>query len=310
MFKDLLDRAKKAAEEHLPEDILDAGRKLGRTVAAHAPAPLAEVIHYVTGEEDSEEGTGTPPTATDAKPTEPASAAPASEPTGSEAEPTKADADAVASTTPPAETAPDAPKPDDAQTSAPPVASPASVLSPREDAQSVLERVKAKADQGLKPEDRLVVVYATPEQAEDVAAIMKILETVEAEVRENDLRREPQTARQLAKLTGVMVPPYVFINGRFWGARYDMESLSVSGDLPLVVANRLDELSEEARRIGHIQESFSDELSVDNIVTRWRQGHILCVDDLDSWYEVDRSGNPQFFYQGGPRAVEDMRTVA
>ena len=52
MLKDLLDRAKRVAEEHLPEDVLEAGRKLGRSVAAHAPAPLAEVIHYVTEESE------------------------------------------------------------------------------------------------------------------------------------------------------------------------------------------------------------------------------------------------------------------
>ena len=52
MLKDLLDRAKRVAEEHLPGDVLDAGRKLGRSVAAHAPGPLAEVIHYVTEESE------------------------------------------------------------------------------------------------------------------------------------------------------------------------------------------------------------------------------------------------------------------
>ena len=81
-------------------------------------------------------------------------------------------------------------------------------------------------------------------------------------------------------------------------------------DLEAVVANRLDEISDEARRIGHVHESYSDEISVANILTRWRLGHILCVDDLDSWYEVERGGAERFYYQGGPRPVEDMPTVA
>ncbi|MEX1363501.1 MAG: glutaredoxin domain-containing protein [Nannocystaceae bacterium] len=259
MFKDLIDRAKRVAEQTLPEEVLDAGRKLGRSVAAYAPAPLAEVIHYVTGDEDAEE-------------------------------PPKADAS-------------QSPKSDA-------VTKPEPAAPRREDPRTVLERVKTKAEHGLKPEDRLVVIYHDGEQDEDVAAIKKILESVEAEVRENDLRREPQTARQLAELTGVMVPPYVFINGKHWGARYDLEALAVDGDLEPVVANRLDEISEEARRIGHVHESFSDEISVDNIIDRWKRGHILCVDDLDSWVETDRDGTQRFYYQGGPHPLEEMRSVA
>lgn len=277
MLKDLLDRARKIAEQHLPEDVLDAGRKLGRTVAAHAPAPLAEVIDYVIGEDPKGEGTGE---------AAPRAEAPKAEAASSEAA--------------------------NAQAAEPePTTTPASVAEVRrEDPTSVLERVLTKAERGLKPEDRLVVVYATPDEDEDVRAIMEILSTVEAEVRQSDLRREPQTARQLAELTGVMVPPYVFINGRHWGNRYDLESLAGWGDLPNVVANLLDELSPEARRLGRVHESFSDEISVDNILTRWRLGHILCVDDLDSWYEVGREHDERFFYQGGPHPAADMPSVA
>jgi hypothetical protein len=107
-----------------------------------------------------------------------------------------------------------------------------------------------------------------------------------------------------------MVPPYVFINGRHWGNRYDLESLAAWGDLPLVAANRLDEISAEARRLGRVHESFSDEISVQNILTRWKLGHILCVDDLDSWYEVGREHGERFFYQGGPHPVVEMPAVA
>jgi glutaredoxin len=367
MLKDLLERARRMAEQHLPEDVLDAGRKLGRTVAAHAPAPLAEVIDQLIGEpeptgdaskgeaatgEASKDAPKPEPEGTKAEgakveaATEPASkrdapkgeaAKPGSEAAkrdapGSEAarpdapgsEAAKPDApgseaaksnapgsEAAKSNAPGSEAArPDAPTPSE-PAAARSHATPGSIAAVRrEDPEAVLARVKAKAERGLKPEDRLVVVYATPAEDEEVRAIMAILSTIEAEVRHNDLRREPQTARQLAKLTGVMVPPYVFINGRHWGNRYDLESLAAWGDLPLVVANLLDEISPEARRMGRVHESFSDEISVDNILTRWRLGHILCVDDLDSWYEVDRDQEERFFYQGGPHPAEEMPAVA
>lgn len=252
MFKDLLSKARKAAREHLPEEVIAAGRKLRDTVVEHAPEPLAEVIdEYVPPEEPERKA--------------------ASEP------------------------AP-APVPDKRM---------------REDTDHVLDRVRSKADKGLKPEDRVVVVYSTEEEKEDVEAILKILEGVDTTVREIDLDRErPQVKRQLAELTGVMVPPYVYVNGKYWGARYELESLAGSGDLQLVVANRLDEISDEAKRIGKVHDSYSDEISVDNILTRWKLGHILCVDDLDAWYEVDKDGTERFFYQGGPRDVADMNAVA
>ncbi|MEM9455323.1 MAG: hypothetical protein AAGF11_14165 [Myxococcota bacterium] len=334
MWKDLLDRAKRVAEEHLPEDVLEAGRKLGRSVAAHAPAPLAEVINYVADESEQAKAEAeakareeartradaTPerkaPEATDEASATTADAAQSQRDTVLErAKKSAPDPDAKPSQTITAEVEAVGNEPVQSS-SAPPsevkteVPEQSSQIGPlREDPRAVLERVKTKAERGLKPEDRLVVIYATPDEQEDVAAIETILEKVEAEVRHNDLRREPQTARQLAKLTGVMVPPYVFINGRHWGNRYDLESLAASGDLPLVVANRLDEISDEARRIGHLQQSFSDEISVQNILARWRQGHILCVDDLDAWFESDRDGE-RFYYQGGPRPVEDMPAVA
>lgn len=255
VFKSLLSRARKAAREHLPEEVVEAGKKLRNTVVEMAPAPIAEAVNeYVP--EDLEDD--------------------------------------------PAE-----------ETSAAPEPAPSTGAPMRERAEDVLQRVKTKADKGLKPEDRVVVVYATPEQAEDVAAILEILKTVPTTVREIDLDRErPKVRTQLAELTGVMVPPYVYVNGKYWGARYELESLAGSGELELVVANRLDELSEEARRIGNVHESFSDELSVPNILKRWKLGHILCVDDLDAWYEVDKDGNEQFFYQGGPRDAADMQAVA
>lgn len=177
--------------------------------------------------------------------------------------------------------------------------------------QKALTRVKSKADTGLKPEDSLVVVYATGEERDAVAQIESIMESIDTVLRIMDLDKEPpQTKTQLAKLTGVMVPPYVYINGRYWGAHFEMETLAASGDLSHVVANRLDQIGDEAKRIGKIRENFDDEITVANIVERWRLGHILCVDDLDAWFEVDKDGTEHFYYQGGPRAVDDMVAAA
>ncbi len=181
----------------------------------------------------------------------------------------------------------------------------------RDEPEAVLQRVHAKAERGLKPEDRLVVVYYTKDELDAVAEIRKALEGIETTIREMDLAKEPpQTMRQLANNTGVMVPPWVYINGRYWGAQFELTSLRACGDLELVVANRLDEIGEEARRIGKIRDSWSDEISVENILARWEAGHILCVDDLDAWYEVDKGGTPHFFYEGGERPVEEMRAIA
>lgn len=252
VFKSLVNRARKAARQHLPPEVVSVGKKLRDTVVERAPAPIAEAVKAYVPEDD--------------------------EPAPHQAEP-------------PAATAPSAPR--------------------REAASDVLQRVKTKASKGLKPEDRLVVVYATSEQSEDVAAIVEILKTVDTPIREIDLDRErPKVRTQLAELTGVMVPPYVYINGKFWGARYELESLAGRDELELVVANRLDELSEEAKRIGNVRGSYSDEISVENILTRLKLGHILCVDDLDAWYEIEKDGSERFYYQGGPRPVPDMEAVA
>jgi hypothetical protein len=254
-LKNLIGRARKAAQEHLPSDVVEAGRRLGEELARRAPAPLADVARRLIPPEEA-----------------------------SEATPTEAN----------------------------PAASPGLVPeSQRERAEDVLQRVKQKSAHGLKPEDRLLVIYYTEEVAEDAAAIRALAGTVETVVREIDLARErPQVATQLAKLTGVMVPPYVYINGRYWGGRYDIESLAAGADLDHIVANRLDEISQEARRIGDIREPHSDEITVDNLLARWKLGHILCVDDLDAWYEVDKDGTERFFYQGAPHPADKMPAVA
>ena len=195
--------------------------------------------------------------------------------------------------------------------SAAPEAAAAKAATDRDEPEDVLRRVHAKAERGLKPEDRVVVVYYTKEELDAVAEIRRALDGIDTTIREMDLAKEPpQTMRQLANNTGVMVPPWVYINGRYWGAQFELTSLRACGDLELVVANRLDEIGEEARRIGKIRDSWSDEISVENILARWEAGHILCVDDLDAWYEVAKDGTPHFFYEGGERPVEEMRAVA
>ncbi len=174
-----------------------------------------------------------------------------------------------------------------------------------------LARVKAKASDGLKPEDSLVVVYTTDAERDEVAEIEQVFARIDTVMRVMDLDKEPlQTKTQLAKLTGKMVPPYVYINGKYWGALGEMETLAASGDLRHVVANRLDELHDEAKRIGNIHEAFDDDITVPNILDRWKKGHILCVDDLDAWWEEDRDGTEHFYYQGAPHPVEQMPDVA
>lgn len=181
----------------------------------------------------------------------------------------------------------------------------------RERKDEVLQRVKSKAEHGLKPEDRLVVVYTDDVESDAVQEIRHTLEDIESELRVMDLNKEPpQTRTQLAKLTGVMVPPYVYINGRYWGAQYELITLHEIGELEAVVANRLDELSEQAKKMGNVHEAYSEDLTVENILARWKLGHILCVDDLDAWYEVDKDGTEHFYYQGGPHPVEQMQDAA
>lgn len=129
--------------------------------------------------------------------------------------------------------------------------------------------------------------------------------------RRQNLHLQPREALQIASMTGVMVAPYVFIHGRFWGGEGEMESLCALKQLGLVIENRLDALSREARRIGKLKESFDDALTVANITDRLHRGHILRVDDLDCWYEPTRAGQPaRFFYDGAPRAVEHIPDVA
>jgi glutaredoxin len=218
-----LDRAKDAAREHVPEPLLDVGRRLRVRVAEHVPSAMQRVL----------DGT------------------PAAEPRP-----------------------PDAPGP--------------------------------KLDDA---EDAPVVVYATLVERESVLRIREIFRRAGVRVREIDLAAHPRVAQQLAGDTGVQVPPYVYIGGRFWGAEYDILSLEATGDLLPIVEGRLDEISPEARRIGKVRGTYSDDLSVANILERLQLGHILRLDDLDCWLELER-GQERLFYQGAPRPVGDLHGIA
>ncbi|MBL8944742.1 MAG: hypothetical protein JNK45_16395 [Myxococcales bacterium] len=261
----------------MPEDVLAAGRRLRDRVRESAPAPIAAAIERIAAvvTEPSRDASS------------PEAAAPPSPSASSSATPTSSHAD---------------------------VPAPAHAAAPEPahgiDRDDVLRRVKQRAEHGLKPEDTLVVVYATALESEAVEEIVRCFEGIETTVRVMDLDREPQTKRQLAKLTDVMVPPYVFINGRYWGAQYEIVALAATGDLPAVVAHRLDEIGPEARRIGKVHDTYSDAITVENILARWDLGHILCVDDLDAWFERDKAGVERFFYMGGEQPVTTMPEVA
>ena len=126
--------------------------------------------------------------------------------------------------------------------------------------------------------------------------------------RRQNLHQQPREALQIASMTGVMVPPYVYIHGRFWGGEGAMESLIALDELRLVIDNQLDRLSDEARRIGKLRESFDDALTADNILFRLGRGHILSIDGLDCWFEPGPT--PRFYYDGGPLPVDAMPRVA
>jgi glutaredoxin len=227
-LKRLIDRARQAAEDHLPQDVVEAGRKLRTTVVEHAPPTVREAIErYV----------------------------------------------------------------------------------PEDERGDVHESAAAAASPEGDPDDAPVVIYATLAERESVENIRKIFARNDVHVREVDLEAIPKMARQIAQDTNVFVPPYVFIGGRFWGAEFDIVSLEADGDLLKVVEGRLDEISEGARRIGHVHESFSDALTPENIVDRLRRGHILCIDELDCWFEEDKK-SARLYYQGQVHDGERLGAIA
>lgn len=155
----------------------------------------------------------------------------------------------------------------------------------------------------------VVVVFAYPD---DAAAdrISALLSAANIPFRRMNLHDQPQAAKQIARVTGVMAPPYVYIRGRFWGGEGEIAGLHALGELAAVVAGDLSRLSDEARRIGKLREEFDDALNADNIVARLHKGHILSLDDLDCWYESGPDGQGRFYYEGAPRPIEDLAAVA
>jgi glutaredoxin len=166
---------------------------------------------------------------------------------------------------------------------------------------------EAAEELDFRDTQKRVVLFGYPDDpATDRVAALFTAEGVT--FRRQNLHMQPREAQQIASMTGVMVAPYVYIHGRFWGGEGEMESLRGLGELQKVIDNQLDDLSAEARRIGKLRESFDDALTPDNIVFRLERGHILSVDGLDCWFEP--GPEPRFFYDGAPRPVADMPAVA
>ncbi|MEZ4454447.1 MAG: hypothetical protein R3B09_33655 [Nannocystaceae bacterium] len=155
-----------------------------------------------------------------------------------------------------------------------------------------------------------VVVFGYPEDPV-TQRVWALFADAGIDIRRMNLHQQPEAARQIAGLTGVMFPPYVYIRGRFWGSEGEIVSLRATGDLAAVVDGRLEEISDEARRIGKVRQEFDDAMTADNIVVRLRHGHIVAMGDLDCWREVDAaSGEERVIYQGVPRPGADLPAIA
>lgn len=169
----------------------------------------------------------------------------------------------------------------------------------------------ALQDEPLDRSDPIVVVvfgYPGDAATDHVTAVF----TAEGiPFRRMNLHDQPQAARQIAGVTGVMAPPYVYVRGRFWGGEGEIDGLRALGELHAVVAGDLAGLSEEARRLGKLREEFDDGLTAENIASRLRRGHILTLDDLDCWFEPDAEGGQgRLFYDGAPRPADELEQVA
>lgn len=235
MLKGLLRRAQEAANKHLPDRVLDGGRRLADAVLEHAPRAVQDVVAPLLRSSD----------------TAVQSAASTDDPGG----------------------------------------------------RSGL----GEDELDFRDTQKRVVLFGYPEDeaSNRVAALLTGAGVV---FRRQNLHQQPREALQIASMTGVMVPPYIYIHGRFWGGEGEMETLLAFGDLQRVIDNKLDQLSPEARRIGKLRESFDDVLTPENILFRLGRGHILSIDGLDCWFEAGAA--PRFFYDGAPRTVDEMPTVA
>lgn len=155
-----------------------------------------------------------------------------------------------------------------------------------------------------------VVVFGYPEDPV-TQRVWAIFADAAIDIRRMNLHQQPEAARQIAGLTGVMVAPYVYIRGRFWGSEGEIVSLRATGDLAAIVDGRMDEISDEARRIGNIRREYDDAMTPENIVYRLRAGHIVAMGDLDCWREVDAtSGEERVIYEGMPRPGSDLEAIA
>ena len=158
--------------------------------------------------------------------------------------------------------------------------------------------------------DPKVIVFGYPEESA-TQRVWALFAAEGIEIRRMNLHQQPDAARQIAGVTGVMVPPYVFIHGRFWGSEGEIVSLQALGDLRAVVENRLEEVSDEGRRIGKVREDFDEAMTAENIAARLRLGHIVAMEDLDCWLEGDpASEGARIFYEGQARPVHDLEAIA
>ena len=158
--------------------------------------------------------------------------------------------------------------------------------------------------------DPKVIVFGYPEESA-TQRVWALFAAEGIEIRRMNLHQQPDAARQIAGVTGVMVPPYVYIHGRFWGGEGEIVSLQASGDLRAIVDNRLDEVSDEGRRIGKVREEFDEAMTAENIAARLRLGHIVAMEDLDCWLEGDPAGEAaKIFYDGQARPVSDLEAIA
>lgn len=168
----------------------------------------------------------------------------------------------------------------------------------------------APQDEPLDRSDPIaVVVFGYPDDAatDRVAALL----TAEGVAfRRMNLHDQPRAAQQIAAVTGVMAPPYVYVRGRFWGGEGEIEGLHALGELHAVVRGELAGLSDEARRLGKLREEFDDGMHAENIIDRLRRGHILSLDDLDCWLEPGPEGQGLLIYEGAPRSADDLEEVA
>lgn len=252
MLKRWLQKAQEIADRHLPEELVEGGRRLRERVLEAAPERVRSAARpWLGGDVEREQDDH----ADDAGGTAPAHSA----------SPLTGDADA-----------PTGP----------------------------VRREIDESNTGPK-----VVVFGYPEDPV-TQRVWAIFADAGIDIRRMNLHQQPENARQIAGLTGVMVAPYVYIHGRFWGSEGEIVSLRATGDLAAIVDGRLEELSDEARRIGKIRREFDDAMTADNIVLRLRQGHIVAMGDLDCWREVDASGEERVIYQGVPRAGEDLPAIA